>query len=134
MDALGSGLVSYGEDVALVVTPISGTDMFRVRIADERDAFTITTHPVEAAGWLLWHVRGYLPDMGIAVRGPKSPDILFTTTVHEAMQVAEFLMDDDAMEKPLALQHTSTSVFRGLRMPSPPSCPEKLATVSGGRA
>jgi hypothetical protein len=104
-------------DVTIIVTPLADSDDFLVRLDGERDAFTVSSHPVEAAGWLLWHVRGCGPDVALHVRGPDSPDALLSTSVLPAMEITDFLIEDDAMETPVALQHLPGSAFN-LRQPS----------------
>ncbi|MBS7544643.1 hypothetical protein [Ancylobacter oerskovii] len=94
--------------IHLLVSPAPFEQGFTVRLADEIDAFTISEHPIEAAGWLLWHVRGHL-DTPIVVDCAVG---IVRTNVLNAKLIADEKLAAGIMERPVALQHLSTSAFR----------------------
>lgn len=107
--ALEAGTASNSADTIrayLTLDPVG--QGFIVRLADEIDAFTISTHPIEATGYLLWHVRGML-DNPLVIESAAGT---VHTDVMRAMSVASALIEEGTMERPFALQHLSTSAFR----------------------
>ena len=109
MAAVLAGTASnHPHAIHLLVSPAPHGQGFTVRIADEIDALTISDRPIEAAAWLLWHIRGHR-------RTPLVIDCALgsvLTNVAKAMLVADTEIAAGTMERPVALQHLSTSAFR----------------------
>ncbi|MFK8253477.1 hypothetical protein [Ancylobacter terrae] len=110
--ALSAGHVSpHWHSAIIIVTPIAGTDSCVVRVDGEADPLTISRHPVQAAGYILRHIRGSIEATDLHVRGPDGGAFLLSTSVGDVDRLAGSLIRDGEMEKPLALQHHASSNF-----------------------